>query len=155
VFLEPAALGGRDQEADMRHTALITTVALAAGFIAPAAAGAAQWEYMYSSSPQSLEAKASQQGSQDLRSPDARDAATAASVPQDLRSPDARDAGRPPAVATPTTVVAVREVPVSGFDWGDAAIGAAVILGMCSIAGGLMLLLSGRRRRRGFQVPAH
>ena len=138
----------------MRHTSLITTVALAAGFIAPAAAAAAPWEYMYSSSPQSAETRA-EQGYQDLRSPDARDAATAASVPQDLRSPDARDAGRPPAVATPTTVVAVREVPVSGFDWGDAAIGAAVILGISSIAAGLMLLLGGRRRRRGFQVPAH
>jgi hypothetical protein len=155
VFLEPAASGGRDKEADMRHTALITTVALAAGFIAPAAAGAAQWEYMYSSSPQSLDARASQQGYQDLRSPDARDVATAASVTQDLRSPDARDAGRPPAADTPTPVVEIREIPASGFDWGDAAIGAAVILGMCSIAAGLMLLLSGRRRRRGFQVPAH
>ena len=138
------------------RTTLITTVALAAAFVAPSMAVARPYEYMYSSNPQSSETRAvEQQGYTDLRSPDARDAAAAASVPQDLRSPDARDAGRPPSVATPTTVVAVREVPVSGFDWGDAAIGAAVILGMCSIAGGLMLLLSGRRRRRGFQVPAH
>jgi hypothetical protein len=154
VFLEPAASGGRDKEADMRTT-LITTVALAAAFVAPSMAVARPYEYMYSSSPQSAETRAVEQGNTDLRSPDARDAAAAASVTQDLRSPDARDAGRPPAVDTPTSVVEIREVPVSGFDWGDAAIGAAVILGMCSIAAGLMLLLSGRRRRRGLQVPAH
>jgi hypothetical protein len=127
----------------MRHTALITTVALAAGFIAPAAAGAAQWEYMYSSSPQSLDARASQQGYQDLRSPDARDAATAASVTQDLRSPDARDAGRPPAADTPTPVVEIREIPASGFDWGDAAIGAAALLALIAIALGLAALRRG------------
>jgi hypothetical protein len=110
---------------------------------------------MYSSDQPSAAARANGQGYQDLRSPDARDAATSQAAPQDLRSPDARDAGRPPAVDTPTPVVEIREIPATGFDWGDAAIGAAVILGMCSIAAGLMLLLSGRRRRRGFQVPAH
>ena len=139
----------------MRHTVLITTVALCAAFVAPATAAARPWEYMYSSSPQSAEARASEQGYTDLRSPDARDAAAAASVTQDLRSPDARDAGRPPAAETPAPVVEIREIPASGFDWADAGIGAAVILGMCSIAAGLMLLLAGRRRRRGFQVPAH
>ena len=61
------------------------------------------------------------QVAQDLRSPDARDAAQAAKieVAQDLRSPDARDAGLP-ANPTPDTVVEIREVPSSGFDWGDA-----------------------------------
>jgi hypothetical protein len=97
------------------------------------------------------------QVAQDLRSPDARDAALAAKteVAQDLRSPDARDAGRPEA-PTPDTVVEIREVPSgSGFDWGDAGIGAAGILAMLSIAGGLTLTAVSRRRRRGSEMPAH
>jgi hypothetical protein len=117
------------------------------------------------------------QGYQDLRSPDARDAAAAAAekpdqyvyssdpdssaarteaakveVAQDLRSPDARDAGRTP-VEVPTPVVEVREVPASGFDWGDAGIGAAGILALLSIAGGLALMATSRRR--GPEMPAH
>jgi len=96
------------------------------------------------------------QVAQDLRSPDARDAAQAAKieVAQDLRSPDARDAGLPEA-PTPDTVVEIREAPGSGFDWGDAGIGAAGILAMLSIAGGLALTVTSRRRRRGTEMPAH
>jgi len=72
---------------------------------------------------------------------------------QDLRSPDARDAGREsPPVQTP--IVEIREVPSGGFDWGDAGIGAAGILAMTSIAASLALLPA-RRRRRGFEMPAH
>ena len=94
------------------------------------------------------------QVAQDLRSPDARDAAQAAKVEvaQDLRSPDARDAGLPEQ-APPDTVVAIREVPSSGFDWGDAGIGAAGILALLSIAGGLTLMATSRRR--GPEMPAH
>ena len=134
----------------MRHTALITTVALAAGFIAPAAAGAAQWEYMYSSSPESAQARASQQGSQDLRSPDARDAGDRRGRRRRTcarRTPATR-AGRPRLDYRPTPVVEIREIPASGFDWGDAAIGAAVILGDAAASPpACMLLLTGRRRR--------
>ena len=93
---------------------------------------------------------------QDLRSPDARDAATQSAkveLAQDLRSPDARDAGLPEA-PTSDTIVEIREAPVGGFDWGDAGIGAAGLLAMLSIAGGLALL-STRRRRRGTEMPAH
>jgi hypothetical protein len=75
-------------------------------------------------------------------------------VTQDLRSPDARDAGRPP-VEVPTPVVEIREVPGSGFDWGDAGIGAAGLLALLSITGGVTLMALGRRRRRGSEVPAH
>ena len=103
---------------------------------------------------------------QDLRSPDARDAGTEPVPPpssiaqsagqayQDLRSPDARDAGLPEA-PTPNTVVEIREAPASGFDWGDAGIGAAGILAMLSIAGGVALMVTTRRRRRGSELPAH
>jgi hypothetical protein len=96
------------------------------------------------------------QVAQDLRSPDARDAAQAAKieVAQDLRSPDARDAGRPEA-PTPDTLVEIREVPGNGFDWGDAGIGAAGILALLSIAGGLTLMITTRRRRHGTEMPAH
>ena len=96
------------------------------------------------------------QVAQDLRSPDARDAAQAAKVEvaQDLRSPDARDAGLPES-PTPDTVVEIREVPGNGFDWGDAGIGAAGLLALLSIAGGLTLMVTTRRRRHGSEMPAH
>ena len=96
------------------------------------------------------------QVAQDLRSPDARDAAQAAKVEvaQDLRSPDARDAGLPES-PTPDTVVEIREVPGNGFDWGDAGIGAAGLLALLSIAGGLTLMVTTRRRRHGAEMPAH
>ena len=96
------------------------------------------------------------QVAQDLRSPDARDAALASQtqVAQDLRSPDARDAGLPESPPA-DTVVEIREAPGSGFDWGDAGIGAAGILAMLSIAAGLALMATTRRRRRGTEMPAH
>ena len=96
------------------------------------------------------------QVTQDLRSPDARDAKTepVTQVAQDLRSPDARDAGLPES-PSPDTVVDIREAPTSGFDWGDAGIGAAGLLAMLSIAGGLALMVTTRRRRRGSELPAH
>jgi hypothetical protein len=106
--------------------------------------------------PPSSIAQPAGQAYQDLRSPDARDAKSepVAHVAQDLRSPDARDAGRTP-VEVPTSVVEIREVPSSGFDWGDAGIGAAGILALLSIAGGLTLMSTSRRRRGGTEMPAH
>jgi uncharacterized iron-regulated membrane protein len=50
--------------------------------------------------------------------------------------------------------VEIRQAPGSGFDWGDAGIGAAGMLALFSIAGGLALL-AGARRRRGVGMPAH
>ena len=106
--------------------------------------------------PPSSIAESADQAYQDLRSPDARDAKTepVTQVAQDLRSPDARDAGRTP-VEVPTPVVEIREVPSSGFDWGDAGIGAAGILALLSIAGGLALMVTSRRRGDGTEMPAH
>jgi hypothetical protein len=71
-------------------------------------------------------------------------------------SPDAFDAtsDRPP-VQVPLPTVQVRDTPSSGFDWGDAGIGAAGMLALLSIAAGSTLLVSGLRRRRGFQVVSH
>jgi hypothetical protein len=110
---------------------------------------------------------------QDLRSPDATDAAAhrglyepdggSYALNRDYGSPDAVDAARDlppvhyptPTVATepPAPIVAVTES--TGFDWGDAGIGAAGTLALFSIAAGSALLLMGRRRRRAVQVVTH
>jgi hypothetical protein len=95
---------------------------------------------------------------QDLRSPDAVDAAQhrglyaadrgAYVLNRDYGSPDAVDAARElPPVQIP--VLEARDVPSSGFDWGDASIGAAGMLAIFSIAAGCALLLTGRKRRHG------
>jgi hypothetical protein len=56
------------------------------------------------------------------------------------------DSARTEIRATPAVVEV--QAP-SGFDWGDAGIGAAGMLALFSIAGGAALLISGRRRRGG------
>jgi hypothetical protein len=91
---------------------------------------------------------------QDLRSPDARDAALAAeaSPQQDLRSPDARDAAREAAVVRTASAVASpsRSAPSvsDGFEWGDAGIGAAVMLALVGVASGTLLVVGRGRQRR-------
>jgi hypothetical protein len=131
----------------IRRSHILTTAALLAACVVPAYADGKVIQEHPTAAPAS-------QSYQDLRSPDARDAGQAAQVPQDLRSPDARDAGREsPPVQAP--VVEIREVPSGGFDWGDAGIGAAVILALSSIAAGLALMVGARRRRRGFEVATH
>jgi hypothetical protein len=90
---------------------------------------------------------------QDLRSPDARDAQPAAnaSPSRDLRSPDARDAAREPAVVPAESArVSPKRSARSlsdGFEWSDAAIGAAVMLALMGVAGGTFLLISRSRHR--------
>jgi hypothetical protein len=133
-------VGGRFQkEANMsrRISVLAITAALAA-CVFPGSAGAAP-------------------GTQDLRSPDARDAAEHMGMDdpevlpsQDLRSPDARDAARdlPPVSTAATDPVADVAASEGGFDWGDAGIGAAMMLALLGIAGGSLLLVTGRRRSR-------
>jgi hypothetical protein len=138
----------------MRRTQLITTAALVAACAVPTTA-AAQGQDLRSPDTRDAAAAAQMEGYQDLRSPDARDARQApdTAATRDLRSPDARDAGRPPVqVATP--VVEIREVPGSGFDWGDAGIGAAGMVALFSIAAGVALA-AGARRRRGVATAAH
>jgi hypothetical protein len=138
----------------MRRTQLITTAALVAACAVPATA-VAQGQDLRSPDTRDAAAAAEAQSYQDLRSPDARDAGSTPDTQavQDLRSPDARDAGRP-AIRVPTPVVEIREAPSSGFDWGDAGIGAAGMLALFSIAGGVSLMVSARRRR-GVGMPAH
>ena len=161
----------------MRRTHLITTAALVAACAVPATAAAHYGQNLQSPDTRDAAANAkvdysmnaaggdyapaaapaATQVAQDLRSPDARDAARrepVTQVAQDLRSPDARDAGRPPPRFRRRSWT-IRDAPASGFDWGDAGIGAAGLLAMLSIAGGLALMVTTRRRRRGSELPAH
>jgi hypothetical protein len=54
-----------------------------------------------------------------------------------------------------TTPAVVEVQAPSGFDWGDAGIGAAGMLALFSIATGSVLLIAGRRRRQGVRVATH
>jgi len=88
----------------------------------------------------------------DYGSPDTADAAARHApsyvLNRDYGSPDAVDAARdlPP---VQTAVLEPRDVSSGGFDWGDAGIGAAGMLALFSIAAGLALMLTGRKRRHG------
>ncbi len=89
--------------------------------------------------------------STDLRSPDAVDAGTPAKSPiTDLRTPDAVDhgLGRGTFSAPDVTVVKVTEPVSTGFDWGDAGIGAGGLLGLVLIALGGTLAISHHRHGR-------
>jgi hypothetical protein len=99
-------------------------------------------------------------------SADGADAAQARGIYETDRTPntldrpaggnaDTADNGRDlPPVQVPAPTV-IRDAPSSGFDWGDAGIGAAGMLALFSIAAGSALLLGGRRRRRGVRVATH
>jgi hypothetical protein len=155
---------------------LIATAAVVALSAAPASA--ATWEDLKpdgsqaSPPPSSIAAQEGQayeelrSPSQDLRSADAQDAAahrglyavedkTPYVLNRDYGSPDVVDAARElPPVELPAPVVSVADTP-SGFDWGDAGIGAAGMLALFSMAAGSALLITGRRRRRGLRVAMH
>jgi hypothetical protein len=175
VIANPAAPGGRRQGGDMlRLSHILTTAALVAVCAAPASA--ATFEQLHSDSsksagqayvlnrdygsPDRIDAASKSQGqayvlNRDYGSPDALDAAPQPAgteeyvLNRNYGSPDAVDAARNlPPVQIPTSTVEVRG-PSSGFDWGAAGIGAAVMLGLSGIAAGSVLLLGGRRRRHG------
>ena len=110
----------------LRLSHILTTAALVAVCAAPASAATFE----------------------DLHSTAQNDDASNYVLNRDYGSPDAADAARNlPPVQIP--VVEARDVPSSGFDWGDAGIGAAGMLALFSIAGGAALLLTVRRRGHG------
>ena len=87
--------------------------------------------------------------SQNLRSPDA---AEPFQTTVDKRSPDVRF-GQPngeqaPAVAIAPTRVRIVEVPSSGFQWGDAGVGAASMLALVLIGVGVTMAGVHRHGRR-------
>jgi hypothetical protein len=137
---------------------LIQTAALGvtiAAFAAPGTAGAQDLR-----SPDARDGGPVAHAGQDLRSPDARSgfAPHAVTVGADLRTPDSRDAGegRGTFNAPDVMVVKVREpaaAPVSasdGLDWGDAGIGAGVLVGVAALGLGGVLAAA---RRRGPATP--
>lgn len=114
---------------------------------------------------------------EDLRSPDARDAATQVEstasdlrspdavaagqpsvtvtiTPQDLRSPDAVDAGQPVTVRAPVVNIEAQD---EGFNWGDAAIGAAALAGLALLMGATGVLITRHHggAHGGRHLPAH
>jgi hypothetical protein len=158
----------------LRRSHILTTAALLAVCAVPASA--ATYEDLRADAaasgevapPPSSIAAGAADDYQDLRSPDAVDASQQRGLyaqeadkepyvlNRDFGSPDVADAARgvtPAHVSAP--VVAVRDTPSSGFDWGDAGIGAAGMLALFSIAAGSALLLTGRKRRQGFGVATH
>ena len=149
----------------LRRKTILMTAALMAVCAVPATANQYQDLRSPDAKDAAREAGVLQGPSQDLRSPDAADAAAhrglydRSSGPfvldRDYGSPDAVDAARDlPPVQIPAPVVETRDAPSGGFDWGDAGIGAAGMLALFSITAGLAMLVSGRRRRRGFRVAA-
>jgi hypothetical protein len=84
---------------------------------------------------------------QDLRSPDARDAAERAEHGQDLRMPDTRDFAEGRGLDHAPVVEFVDVPHADGFDWTDAALGAAGAIGIMLVgAGGAMTTARVRRR---------
>ncbi|MGH3240765.1 MAG: hypothetical protein ACRDNL_10305 [Spirillospora sp.] len=150
----------------LRRNTILTTAALLAVCAVPASAQTYDDLRSPDAKDAAREAGVLQEPTQDLRSPDAEDAAGHRGLydrdngpyvlERSYGSPDAVDAGRNlPPVQIPAPVVEVRELPSGGFDWGDAGIGAAGMLALFSIAAGSALLISGRKRRRGFRVAIH
>jgi hypothetical protein len=72
----------------------------------------------------------------------------------DLRSPDTRDAaqGRQIVASTPVALPGIRHSSATGFDWGDAAIGAGGAMGAVLLCLGGTVALT--RRRDGSTSPS-
>ena len=92
------------------------------------------------------------QTTKDLRTPDAVEAGAPATTTAgtDLRTPDAVDHGLGRGTFSTPDVTVVKVVdppPTTGFDWGDAGIGAGGLLGLILVALGGTLVVSHRRRR--------
>jgi hypothetical protein len=123
---------------------LATAVALAVSL--PASAGAQQ-DLRNPDNRDSVTLPATQ----DLRNPDNRVLAPSSST-QDLRSPDAVDASRHVGIYAVAPAGDAGESSGLGFQWGDAGIGAAAMLGLISLiphADRHFARTEGRRSLRG------
>ncbi len=129
------------------------SIALAISALGASTAAAAPADLRTPDAVAAAQSAVAQSTPTDVRTPDARDVVIPASTTTgvDLRTPDARDhgAGRGTFSAPDVTVVKVTEPPVTtGFDWGDAGIGAGGLLGLVLLALGGMLAISHRRHGR-------
>jgi hypothetical protein len=88
---------------------------------------------------------------QDLRNPDQVFPRPGNRPSQDLRNPD-QQAPTPAIPEDPTPETVVRYVETSapdGFDWSDAGVGAAGGLALITLAGGMVVAVTHRRRDAG------
>ena len=126
------------------------SIALAVTALGASTAGAMPADFR---TPDAIDARTPvAQTMKDLRTPDAVDAGTPATTTAgtDLRTPDAvhHGLGRGTFSTPDVTVVKVVDPPLTtGFDWGDAGIGAGGLLGLILVALGGTLVVSHRRRR--------
>jgi hypothetical protein len=65
------------------------------------------------------------------------------------------DDGRPETIARPRDVIVRVSGPKSGFDWGDAGLGAVAVLGLSLVALASWLAVSQRRARRTGSPATH
>jgi hypothetical protein len=94
---------------------------------------------------------------QDFSSPDARDARPISHPPiaaVDVRSPDAKDAAANASLRSYRAPIVVEMRSSSGFDWGDAGIGAGGMLALVAIAAGGTFVVTRRRQGRADVSPA-
>ena len=135
----------------------LSAILVVAAAALPAGANATVEPVPMGPSPASV-SQAGATPAQDLRSPDARDMARVAGATpaQDLRSPDARDAAAGLGVASAqnggfagSATEASNAAPSASddFEWGDAGIGAAVMLALLSLAAATVLVTVRTRRR--------
>lgn len=137
------------------------TVVAALGALGVAAPAALANEDIASPDPVSTgPAKQAVISGDDLRSPDAV-AAAATTTPQvstsssDLRSPDATAAASDPTLASyPTPTFVKVSDGDSGFDWGDAGIGAGGTVLVLALATGGVLLVTRRKTTPSDVSPA-
>jgi hypothetical protein len=119
----------------LRRSHIITATVLLA--VAAAPAPAATYEQLHGTAPPPSSASAEQlEQSQ----------GTALDLPR-VHYPTPKVATEPPA-----PIVTITESPSGAFDWGDAGIGAAGMVALFGVAGGSVLLLMGRKRRRDVRV---
>jgi hypothetical protein len=136
----------------------IVPVAVAIAFVLPAAsAGAQDFRSPDAQAPWVRVAPASI----DLRSPDAQAPfvrTEPSSVKTDLRSPDAIDgaAGSRRGVDVAPSTVLVSAPAVDGsFSWGDAGVGAGILVALLILSAGGYALMAAHRRSAGGAPLAH
>jgi hypothetical protein len=141
----------------LSRTTITTTAIVALAVSLPASAGAQQ-DLRNADNRDARPAVAGQ----DLRNPDNRSSAPLpvseqSPVVRELRSPDAVDASRRVGIyaIAPAGTTASAGDSGRGFQWDDAGVGAAAMLGLIGLAAGSLMIAVSVRRRRRFPVTSH